>query len=80
MLAALRTRGSRGANEFEEYRMRQVTAESGPVVRPTRLNMDTASTFCHADDVQLQQKTSRLYHPRSLERRQTEGHSVMRTF
>ena len=36
MLAALRTRGARDANEFAECRMRQVTAESGPVLRLTR--------------------------------------------
>ena len=56
MLATLYTRGSRGPHEFEAYGMRQVTAESGPLLRPIRIDVDTASTCCQADDVQLRQK------------------------
>ena len=77
MLAALRTRGERAAKEFARMQTAAGTAESGPVVRLTRVNMDTVSTSCHADRGQLHQKASRLYHPRSYARLHTEGHTLM---
>jgi len=80
MLVALRVQEACGANEFAECRMWQVTVESGPVIWLTRMNMDKASMSCHPDDGQLQQNTLRLYHPRSLARRKTEGHALMWPF